>query len=291
MRKHLFSTTIVLALSMTLSHYPDAGTPPKTDGSVAAQEKGNREAQKVERVWREAVEKIRAQLNEALHRYKKGSPEKAKKVVIAAQFEGYKNSLLETAVRRHISQKKDFENNDGFSAVLKAINNGESAKQIENRIGSLIKSLEEDLPGLALVDGAVSEKSAERTRSKIPEKDWSKLSKEIAAAVGGAIEMYARGNTRQAVEMIKEIYYDNYDGSGFEAKIDSVDRTANEKLGARFSELVRLMQAGEPPERIRWLQRKTKADLENAVSKLAQRPPGSATGFFRSLREKLGSRE
>lgn len=65
-----------------------------------------------------------------------------------AQFDGYKNTLLETAVRRNISQGADYENNNSFSELIGMIRSGRNPEELELRISALIANLENGLPGL-----------------------------------------------------------------------------------------------------------------------------------------------
>ena len=78
---------------------------------------GGKSAPDIEPAWLQALENIQSGLINALNVYKKGDPQKAAELVIQTQFDDYKNSLFETAVRRHVSQKKDFENNSNFSEI------------------------------------------------------------------------------------------------------------------------------------------------------------------------------
>ena len=80
----------------------------------------------IEPAWLQAVDNIQSGLNTALDAHKKGDTKVASELVLQTQYDHYKNSLLETAVRRFVSQKKDFENNTGFTDVATMIREGKT---------------------------------------------------------------------------------------------------------------------------------------------------------------------
>ena len=96
---------------------------------------------KVELIWKQVVDNIEVQLGQALVLYKNGEAEKAGLLVIKTLFDEYKNSLLETAVRRFNSQQKDFVNNADFSHIASSMRGGEPYEQIELRVKKLVKEL------------------------------------------------------------------------------------------------------------------------------------------------------
>jgi high-affinity iron transporter len=234
----------------------------------------------IEPVWRKAVDGIAVRLKEALDQYKSGKTEQAKKTVTGAQFDRYKNSLLETAVRKSISLRKDFENNARFTEILALMSKGAPETRIQESINALSKSLEEDLPALKLVEGAIPKEVLDEAKRKIPEKDWLKVSEEVSAAVVGAIGMYSKGKKSEALALVKEAYFDDYDESGLEAKIDSANRDANLRLGSHFSKLARQMESGEPPERIERTEAELKSEMKTVVSTLDQDRANGVTSFF-----------
>ncbi len=289
MRKRVFASALILIISATLLDLPRAGEKRGTTGAPK-QEKVGSEAQTVEPVWRKAVDGIHSKLTEAVELYRAGKSKQAKKMVKSAQFDGYKNSLLETAVRKHLSQKKDFQNNSGFSEIVKGMDEGEPAEKILDRLEALIQSLEADLPGLALVEGAGGKKSADKAAAQMPDKDWSKITDELLAAVGDAIGEYEKGERHKAIGLVKAAYFENYEGAGLEAKIDSGSPTTNEKVGSRFSEMVRRMKRGESLDRIRLVADDMKTDIRNGVKASRKGAANRVTGFFDWLTKSVQAR-
>jgi high-affinity iron transporter len=279
----VFFVAALTAALATAPVHPSLMGPARADTGTQSRESSTPAATGIEPVWKKAVAGIEAKLKAALELYKSGKTEQAKKAVTAAQFEGYKNSLMETAVRRHVSQRRDFQNSERFTEIVTFMSQGEPAAKIEESIAKLSKSLEEDLPNLRLVEGAVPKEMLEEARKRIPEKDWRKVSQEVDAAIGGAVGMYAQGKTMQAAELARDAYFENYDESGLEAKIDSVSHDANMRLGMRFSTLVRQMDAGEPPERIEQTREELKTELQEAVAGISRGVGDSAAGWFQRV--------
>lgn len=279
------STTVMILGSLFLIPLtyaqPDNGKsePAPQSQSASSAAKG------IEPVWQRAVAGIDARLKTALEMYKSCKMDQAKKAVTAAHFEGYKNSLMETAVRKHISQRKDFANNGLFTEIITLMGQNAPAPKIEEAIATLSKSLKQDLPGLPLVEGAVPKEMLEAAKRRIPEKDWRKVSEEVAASLGGAVTTYRQGKQSEAVKLAKETYFDNYDETGLEAKIDSASHDANAKLGKLFNKLVHQMDTAQPPERIE----QTADELKKEIRKIAGSLAGSHLDESANLWRRLTS--
>lgn len=265
LRIFAFAATVMILSSpvlVRLTHaQPDNG---KSQPAPQGQDRSSA-AKGIEPVWQRAVAGIDAKLKAALELYKACKMDQAKKAVTAAHFEGYKNSLLETAVRKHISQRKDFANNGLFTEIITLMGQNAPAPKIDEAIATLNQSLKQDLPGLPLVEGAVPKEMLEAAKRRIPEKDWRKVSEEVAASLGGAVTTYRQGKQSEALELAKETYFDNYDETGLEAKIDSVSHDANAKLGNLFNKLVHQMDTAQPEERIE----QTADELKTEIRKVA----------------------
>lgn len=245
---------------------------------------GKGSAADIETVWLQAFENIQSGLGKALDAYKKGDPKKAAELVIQTQFDDYKNSLLETAVRRHVSQKKDFENNSGFSEIAGMIQRGDATERVEIQISSLVKGLREDLPGLPIVEGAVSRRTAERSAEKdVSEKDWSKVTDDLFKEIDKALALYKNGETKNAVNLLQDAYFDVFEASGMEAKIGARDANFKARLEGHFSLLVGQMKKGVPAEGMVVALSSMKRDFEEAAAMLGKGKDSPMALFFYSL--------
>jgi high-affinity iron transporter len=245
---------------------------------------GKAEAKNIEPVWRQAFENIQARLGKAGDAYRKGDAKGAADIVIQTQFDEYKNSLFETAVRRHVSQRKDYENNAGFTVIAGMIRSGSAPDKVEARIAALEKGLQEDLPGLPLVDGAVSKRDAGKSaETRVPEKDWSKVAADLFAEIDKAISLYKKGDRKNAAILVQDAYFDVFEASGMEAKIGARDANFKAKLEGHFSMIVGQMKNSVPVEGMESTLSAMKKDFDKAVAMLGKGADSPMALFFYSL--------
>lgn len=244
----------------------------------AGQESG---AGDIEPVWRQSFDNIQARLAKAMEMYKKGDTRGAAELVIQSQFDDYKNSLLETAVRRNVSQSKDYENNAGFAEIAGMIQSGAAPGKVEERVATLVKGLQADLPGLPLVDGATSGKAVAKTEA--PEKDWTKVNADLFAAIGKAIALYEQGDKEEAGILVQETYFDIFEASGMEAKIGSRDANFKARLEGHFSKIVGQMKSGASVDEVEATFATLKADFEKGAGIIGKGSDSPAALFFYSL--------
>jgi high-affinity iron transporter len=238
----------------------------------------------IEPVWLQALENIRTGLGNALEQYKKGDPKKAAELVVQTHFEGYKNSLLETAVRRGVSQKKDFENNSGFSEIGEMITGAKPASLIEARMARLMEDLHADLPGLPLVDGAVSKKeSPQPGGGDVAGKDWQQVTADLYREIGKAISLYRQGSVKEALLLIQDTYFDVFEATGMESKIGSRDANFKARLEGHFSLLVGQMKSGASAVELEATFSAMKSDFAKAADMLGKGKDSPVALFFYSL--------
>jgi high-affinity iron transporter len=235
----------------------------------------------VEPVWQQSFDSIQGGLGKALDAYRKGDAKGAAELVIQTQFDHYKNSLLETAVRRHKSQKKDYENNAAFTSIAEMIRTGGAPEKVEAQIAALVQGLQSDLPGLPLVDGAASGK--EVARPDTPERDWSKVNAELFARMGKALELYDKGQRKEASALVQECYFDVFEASGMEAKIGARDANFKGKLEGHFSMIAGKMKNGASLEEIQASFAALKKDFEKGAEMLGTGKDSPLTLFLYSL--------
>ncbi len=241
---------------------------------------------KIEPVWLKALEIIQSKLEESLEAYKAGDDDKAEKLAVQAQYNGYKNTLLETAVRRYVSHGKDYENNSKFSEIIGMIRNGKAPEEIEAGISGLTGGLEDDLPGLPFIEGALSKraaKKAEKARNNIPDKDWAKVTANLFGEIEKALAFYEQGLKKEAVGLVQDTYFDVFEASGMERKIGYMDAGFMAKLEGHFSMIVGQMKKGVSVENIRNTLTAMNADFDKALNMLGKGADTPMALFFYSL--------
>jgi len=235
-------------------------------------------------VWQQAFTKIQTGLENALEAYRRGDAGKAVELVTQGQFDGYKNSLLETAVRRHVSQRKDFENNAGFAEIAGMMQKGNTPEQVAIQIANLIKGLREDLPGLPVVEGAVGKgETGKSAATDAAAKDWSQVTAALFQQLDRAIALYEKGEAKAAVILVQEAYFDVFEASGMEGKIGARDGNFKAELEGHFSMLVSQMKGGAPAEKIQGALAAMQQDFVRGVEMLGKGKDSPLTLFFYSL--------
>jgi len=254
----------------------------EADPQKAAGTEGAAGAGDIEPVWLQAFQSIEARLGEALEAYRKGDAKGAAQLVIQTQFDDYKNSLLETAVRRNVSTSKDFENNAGFADIAGLIQGGAAPEQVEQQVALLVSGLQADLSGLPLVDGAaLSGKAAAKTEE--PRKDWAKVNAELFAEIDKALTLYEQGEADEAVELVQDTYFDVFEASGMEGKIGARDAAFKAQLEGHFNKIISQMKGGTPAEGIRATFAALQADFGKGAEMLGQGGDSPAALFIYSL--------
>ncbi|BCS53224.1 FTR1 family protein [Geobacter sp. SVR] len=237
-----------------------------------------------EPVWLQALETVRTGLANALETYRKGDRKKAAELVVQAQFEGYKNTLLETAVRRSVSQKKDFENNSGFSEIQAMIAKGTAPAEVEQRMKLLSDEIKADLPALALVEGAVSKREAAGTAANATSgKDWSAVTADLFREIDKAIALYKQGSVKEALLAMQDTYFDVFEASGMEAKIGSRDANFKVTLEGHFSRIVGQMKNHADASELEASLGAMKGDFAKAVDMLGTGSDSPMAIFIYSL--------
>jgi len=238
----------------------------------------------IEPVWLQAADNIRSGLNAALDAHKKGDAKGAAELVQQTHFDHYKNSLMETAVRRFVSQKKNFENNSGFNDIAAMIREGKTPDQVAARVTTLLNGLNTDLPALQLIDGAVSKREAGKSaEGGAPAKDWSKVTADLFDGIDKALVIYENGDAKSAILAVQDSYFDQFEGSGMEAKLGARDVNFKARLEGHFSMIVAKMKSGAPGDDIRGMLSPMRADFDKAAAMLGKGKESAAALFFYSL--------
>ena len=239
----------------------------------------------IEPVWLQALENIQAGLKSALDAHRQGDAKRGSELVLQTQYDHYKNSLFETAVRRFVSQKKDFENNSGFADIATMIQGGTAPDKIEARITTLLGSLKGDLPGLPLIEGAVSKREAGKLAesSSGPAKDWNAVTADLFGALDKAISLYETGDAKGAILAVQDSYFDRFEGSGMESKLGARDVNFKARLEGHFSLIVARMKSGATADDIRGGLAPMRADFDKAATMLGKGKESATALFFYSL--------
>lgn len=222
----------------------------------------------VEPAWAQAVERVRATLERAAAAMETGNADGARALVVEAQYEGYKNSLLETAVRRHVSKDADAAFNAEFARIAGLARDGEPAAMIRASAVVLVGDLGRVLPGLPLVGGGPG--PTRTTTAAVPEGDWRAVADRIGERMREAVALHRAGQREQAVSTVQDTYFDVFEASGLEGRIGARDAAFMAQLEGHFSKVAGLVKTGAPTEAMEAALAAMAADFDRAVTMLAK---------------------
>lgn len=231
--------------------------------------------------WQAVVEGIGNKIAEAADAYEQGDPERAAALVTEAQFAGYKNSLLETAVRRYHSSSADSAINGEFTRIIALIRDGRPARMVAASGKQMVVDLSDLLPGLPIL----GENGTARP-SPPPEtvdKDWAKVGADVMARVDDAIATYASGDSKAARDAVQDSYFDLFEASGMEGAVGLRNATLKLDIESHFSRLSALFNSGAGADEIAAARQDMQADMNRGVSLLGSGGDSPWTLFLYSL--------
>ncbi|MCI7719163.1 FTR1 family iron permease [[Pasteurella] aerogenes] len=223
--------------------------------------------------WQQNFKTIDDLLAQALMQYQAGDFAAAKKSAQQAQYDGYKNSEMEMAIRQNRSAAISAAINQQFYDLIKLSEQPEQINALGYQITTLLQDIEEQLPQLPTTrESQQSNQSAvENGQDAIPDQDWNQVTTEINQRIQQAIQFAAQGKNQKAMLAVQDTYFDVFESSGMENKVGSRDSDLKLELEGYFTRLVSLMKANENSEK---LQQQASA-LANKLSQTVEMLQGS----------------
>ncbi len=201
----------------------------------------------IDPVWLDGYKLTEGLLHDFLDAYSRGSYDEADTLLTKAQFTGYKNSLLETGIRRGISTKRDYYYNNTFSELHKKAKAMAPDAEITEIVNTLLTNLLSDTQGLPMVDKALTDRQRrDRQNAAQPAKDWQKITVNLFAEIDNALSLYKDGKVDQAKMAVQNSYFDIFEASGMEQQVAMVDSNLKLEMEGYFTRLVAQMKAGKP---------------------------------------------
>ena len=234
----------------------------------------------IEPYWVRTVDTIGDTLERAAVAYEGGDPDQARQLIIKAQFDGYKNSLLETAVRRHVSQRIDIEYNAEFNRIVGLVRAGKPVRMVRASGKVLADDMRRLLPGLPLI-GNVG--AAEVAAKAAPEQDWRAVADRILTAMRRAVALAEDGDPKAAVSLIQDTYFDVFEGSGMEGAIGARDAGFMAQLEGHFSRVMGLIKTGDGSAEIDAVLASMAEDFDQAAGMLGDGVDSPLAMFVFSL--------
>ena len=226
--------------------------------------------------WAVAYQALDDNLAAAVSAFEKGNGAEAKKRVQQAQYDGFKNSDMETTIRMQKSARAAEVINRQFAALMKQAGSDDSIDAFGYSVSTLLGDVQEALQGVPAPVSA----AAQADDSATADKDWSATQKELLNALAQATQTYQAGDTGKAVGQVQDTYFDIFEASGMENAVGARDANFKTELEGHFTKIVGLMNAGKDVASIQQEIAAFSAGLDKALELLGGNQGGIALFFF-----------
>lgn len=226
--------------------------------------------------WAVAYQALDDNLAAAVSAFEKGNGAEAKKRVQQAQYDGFKNSDMETTIRMQKSARAAEVINRQFAALMKQAGSDDSIDAFGYSVTTLLDDVQEALQGVPAPVSAAAQADDSATAGK----DWSATQKELLNALAQATQTYQAGDTAKAVGQVQDSYFDIFEASGMENAVGARDANFKTELEGHFTKIVGLMNAGKDVASIQQEIAAFSAGLDKALELLGGNQGGIALFFF-----------
>ena len=226
--------------------------------------------------WATAYQALDDNLAAAVTAFEKGNGLEAKKRVQQAQYDGFKNSNMETTIRLQKPGRAAEIINRQFAALMKQADSDDTIDAFGYSVSTLLGDVQDALQGVPAPASAAP--PMEDTASA--GKDWSGTQKELLAALAQATQTYQAGDTAKAVGQVQDSYFDIFEASGMENAVGARDANFKTELEGHFTKIVGLMNAGKDVATIQQEIGAFSAGLDKALELLGGNQGGIALFFF-----------
>ena len=226
--------------------------------------------------WAVAYQALDDNLAAAVSAFEKGNGAEAKKRVQQAQYDGFKNSDMETTIRLQKSARTAEVINRQFAALMKQADSDDSIDAFGYSVSTLLGDVQDALQGVPAPVSAAAQADDSATAGK----DWSATQKELLNALAQATQTYQAGDTAKAVGQVQDTYFDIFEASGMENAVGARDANFKTELEGHFTKIVGLMNAGKDVASIQQEIAAFSAGLDKALELLGGNQGGIALFFF-----------
>ncbi|CZE47844.1 FTR1 family iron permease [Campylobacter geochelonis] len=179
------------------------------------------------------------------------------------KFNLYRNTQLEIAIRKYISQNFDQQIQQIMGSLI-----SNSPTFTQDKFDLYMKDLDDLLK--TAVAKLPSESYALAPKVEIKEEksvDFAPVVKNIATKLALSLEKYKNGEVNDAISDSQDIYFDEYEASGMENKVGAIDINLKTSTEASFSKIVALMKSGADATRVKEAQDELISKLNASLEK------------------------
>ena len=233
--------------------------------------------------WQQSFQTIDDLLALAMSAYEAQDFKQAKKLVQQAQYDGFKNSEMEMAIRQFRVAAISGNLNQQFYDLIKLSEKPDQISQFGYQITLLLQDIEAQLPNLPTTRDTQNTIISQSTDSENIKQDWELVRSQILQDIKQAISLYQQGEVKNAVMLVQNTYFDVFEQSQMEAKIGSRESQFKAQLEGYFTHLVSLMNANAELKQLQAQENSLAQDLDRAVAMLQSGDQGGWSLFLYSL--------
>ncbi|THA08649.1 FTR1 family protein [Rodentibacter pneumotropicus] len=195
--------------------------------------------------WQQNFKTIDDLVAQAIEAYEQGNFAKAKQSFQQAQYDGYKNSEMEMAVRTHRSSEQSAAINQQFYNLIRLSEQADQMTEIAYQSTNLLQDIEELLPALPTTREEQNQPHNNVQSVENQSQDWQKIADQVNQGIQQAISLYEKGEQKKAILSVQDTYFDIFENSGMENKIGSRDSNFKAEIEGYFTRMVSLMKANQ----------------------------------------------
>lgn len=258
----------------------------KLEGHETTQVVGNAE---IAPYWQEQFSQIKTNLELAIGSFR-AKDNKVQDYLQQAYQVAYVDSQLEAYLQKYADASKLAEVSSDWKTLQADATQASKLNHFSYYTVVLQQDLEPLLKGLPVPEAVAASEQATITGAQKPEQaqappaasestnqapagktDWEAVAAQVDAGIAQAIATYSSGKVKQAVSQVQNLYFDVFEGSGFENALGARDANFKASLEAYFTRLVSLMRDGAEENKLNQQRIGLKVDMASAVNLLAER--------------------
>ncbi|MDR2081805.1 MAG: FTR1 family iron permease [Campylobacteraceae bacterium] len=245
---------------------------PKLKSGVAITAEASEASEDVKEInikWQTLYGNMEEKFDKSIEAFAAGDKDRAKELIRSAQFEDYRNGMLEVAIRKHIAQSRDGQIQNEIRRIIISIDSlddiailRDDISKLKNNIYLALEQLPESAAELAVVDVDIPQ-------DEVPSQNYFEVLDGIKAEGAKALETYKNGNVKEAMSIVQNAYFDIFEASGMEVRVGAIDSTLKTVIEGTFSEIVAIMKSSGSIDKVEEALQKLYGEVEQGAQKLS----------------------
>ena len=217
--------------------------------------------------WQTLYNNIDEKFTLSVEAFKNNDKAKAKELVRSALFDDYRNGRIEIAVRKYLSNDGQIQDNIRRATI--SIDSVEDVLVLENKLDQIRDEIFEALSKLPSEAAEIAVAGVDAPADDEPSQDYFEVLANIKVEGEKAFELYKNGESKKAIRVIQNAYFDIFEASGMEVRVGAMDSALKFSTEGSFSEIVAVMKSGGDIDSVRASLEKLYAQVEQGANSLS----------------------